>query len=293
MTSLMLFLDCDIRQLHVNDLHAKQVKGMLSYNDSLLVFSNATMNTAGGEVAGNAIMKIKLPHRSKHLTLDAAFNDIYVDSLLKDFHDFDQQFISHNNLSGRVFGKADIFFILNPDGSIVSESVLANIDMDITDGRLRNFEPMKALSRFAEEDQLNDIRFSKLTNQFLIKNKVITIPAMTIKSNVFDIELSGTHDFDNRFKYHLKIPLKNLSKKKQQDADGATETGLLGKTNLFLIIEGQGDQFEVKFDKKRIGKKIAEDLKREKEELKNAFKNEGQEEIKHSKVNEEEFFEFD
>ncbi|MDB5271802.1 MAG: hypothetical protein JWO58_169 [Chitinophagaceae bacterium] len=293
MTSLMLFLDCDIRQLHVNNLHAKQVKGMLAYNDSLLVFSNATMNTAGGEVAGNAIMKIKLPYRSKHLTLDAAFNDIYIDSLLKDFHDFDQDFISHKNLSGRAFGKADIFFILNPDGSIVSESVLASIDMDITDGRLRNFEPMKALSRFAEADQLNDVRFSKLTNQFLIKNKVITIPAMTIKSNVFDIELSGTHDFDNRFKYHLKIPLKNLSKKKQQDAEGAAEAGLLGKTNLFLIIEGQGNQFEVKFDKKRIGKKIADDLKREKEELKNAFKKDGNEEIKHSKVNEEEFFEFE
>jgi hypothetical protein len=293
-TSLMMFLDCDIRQLHVNNLHARQVKGMLSYNDSLLLFSNATMNTAGGEVAGNAIMKIKLPHRSRYLTLDLAFNDIYIDSLLKDFKDFDQSFISHKNLSGRLFGKADIFFILNPDGKIVTESILANIDMDISEGRLRNFEPMKALSRFAEEDQLNDVRFSKLTNQILIKNKVITIPNMVFKSNVCDIELSGTHDFDNRFKYHLKVPLKNLSKKKQKEAEDkdASETGLLGRTNLFIIIEGQGDQFEVKFDKKRLGKKIAEDLKKEKEELKNAFKNE-EPEIKHSKVNEEEFFEFD
>ncbi|HSZ72274.1 MAG TPA: AsmA-like C-terminal region-containing protein [Cytophagaceae bacterium] len=294
MTSLMLFLDCDIHRLHVNNLNAKQVKGMLSYNDSLLVFSNATMNTAGGEVAGNAIMKIKLPLRSKHLTLNTAFNDIYIDSLLKDFKDFDQTFISHNNLSGRLFGKADIFFILNPDGTIVTESILANIDMDLSDGRLRNFTPMKALSRFAEEDQLNDIRFSKLTNQFLIKNKVLSIPNMIIKSNVCDIELSGTHDFDNRFVYHLKVPLKNLSKKKQQEASekNASESGLLGKTNLFILIEGQGDQFEIKFDKKRLGKKIGEDLKKEKEELKNAFKNEEQE-IKHSKVNEEEFFEFD
>jgi AsmA-like C-terminal region len=293
-TSLMLFLDCDIRELHVNNLHAKQVKGMLSYNDSLLLFSNATLNTAGGEVTGNALMKIKLPHRSKYLTLDLAFNDLYIDSLLRDFEDFDQTFISHKNLSGKLVGKADIFFILNPNGSMVTESILASIDMDISDGRLKNFEPMKALSRFAEEDQLNDVRFSKLTNQFLIKNKVITIPTMTLKSNVCDIELSGTHDFDNRFKYHLKVPLKNLSKKKQKEAEDkeASESGLLGKTNLFLVIEGQGDQFEVKFDKKRIGKKIAEDLKKEKEELKNAFKKE-EPEIKHSKVNEEEFFEFE
>ena len=60
---------------------------------------------------------------------------------------------------------------------------------------------------------------------------------------------------------------------------------------MFIIIEGKGDQFEVRYDKKRLGKKISEDLKKEKEELKAAFKNE--EEIKHSKVSEEEFFDFE
>jgi|GEM_PF-3671893 len=294
-TALMLSLDCRIDQLQLADLHASKLSGMLQYNDSLLTFSNGTMNISGGKVSGDARMEIKLPHRSKHIRLANTFSGIAIDSLLHDFHDFEQTFISYKNLSGSLSGKSNVFFILNPDGTVLHESILASIDLDIANGRLQNFAPLMSLSKFAEEASLKDVRFSKLTNQILIQNKQISIPSMRIISNVCDIDLSGTHSFDNIFSYRLKVPLKNLSKRKQTEASekGALDDGgFFGKSNIFILIEGKGNNFEVKFDKVTVRKKIQEDLQKEKEELKKAFRNEAPE-IKNSQVNKEEFFEFE
>ena len=294
-TSLMLSLDCRIDKLQLADLHASAISGLLQYNDSLLTFSNGQMNIAGGKVNGDARMEIKLPHRSKHIRLTNTFSGIAIDSILHDFHDFEQTFISHKNLSGTLTGKSNVFFILNPDGTVLHESILASIDLDITNGRLRDFAPLMSLSKFAEEASLKDVRFSKLTNQILIQNKVISIPSMRIISNVCDIDLSGTHTFDNVFSYRLKVPLKNLSKRKQTEAaeKGALDDGgFFGKSNIFIVIEGKGNDFDVKFDKVSVRKKIQESMAKEKEELKKAFSTEAPE-IKNSQVNKEEFFEFE
>ncbi len=294
-TSLVLSLDCRIEQMHLAGLHARELSGLLQYNDSLMTFTNGKMNICGGKVSGDARIEIKLPQRSRHIRLSNTFSGIAIDSLLFDFHDFEQTFISYKNLSGNLSGKSNVFFIFNPDGTVMHESILANIDLEINNGRLHDFAPMMSLSKFAEETDLKDVRFSKLTNQILIQNKVISIPTMRIISNVCDIDMSGTHSFDNVFSYRLKIPFKNLSKKKQTEAveKGAMEdAGLLAKSNIFIVIEGKGNNFEVKFDKSTVRKKIQADLQKEKEELKKAFRNETPE-IKNSQVNQDEFFEFE
>lgn len=294
-TSLVLSLDCRVDQMYLAGLHASELSGLLQYNDSLMTFTNGKMNICGGKVSGDARMEIKLPQRSRHIRLSNTFSGIAIDSLLFDFHDFEQTFISHKNLSGNLSGKSNVFCIFNPDGTVMHESILANIDLEISNGRLRDFAPMMSLSKFAEEAALKDVRFSKLTNQILIQNKVISIPNMRITSNVCDIDMSGTHSFDNVFSYRLKIPLKNLSKKKQTEAveKGAMEdAGLFSRANIFVVIEGKGNNFEVKFDKSTVRKKIQADLQKEKEELKKAFRNDTPE-IKNSQINQEEFFEFE
>jgi hypothetical protein len=294
-SSLLLSLDCQVENLFLADLHAQKLSGQLQYNDSLLVLNNGKMKISGGEVNGNVVMEVKLPHRARHINLSNTFSGIAIENLLESFHDFEQEFITHKILSGKVSGKSSVFFIMNPDGTVLHESILANIDVEIADGRLRDFKPMMSLSRFAEESSLKDVRFSQLTNQVLIKNSVVTIPTMHIVSNVCDIELSGTHTFDNAFAYRLKVPLKNLSKKKQAEAaaTGSIENpGLLGNANIFILIEGKGDDFEVKYDKGSVRKKIQADIQKEKQELKDAFNNKVPE-VKNSQVNQEEFFEFE
>ena len=293
-TGLLLSLDCKIENLYLANLHATKLSGQLQYNDSLLVFGNGKFEISGGHVTGDIVMKVKLPHRSRHINLISTFSGIAIDNLLKSFRDFEQDFITHKILSGKVSGKSSVFFIINPDGTVLHESILANIDLTIVDGRLRDFKPMMSLSRFAEESSLKDIRFSQLTNQLLIKNKVVTIPTMHIVSNVCDIELSGTHTFDNAFSYRLKVPMNNLSKRRQAEAaitGSINNPGLLGKSNIFIIIEGKGDDFKIKYDKGSVLKKIQLDMQKEKQELKDAFKKAP--EIKNSQVNEEEFFDFE
>ena len=74
----------------------------------------------------------------------------------------------------------------------------------IKNGRLKDFEPAKNLSRFADVNELKDLNFSTLSNTIEIKNNTIFIPKMNITTNALSLTLSGSHKFDNYIDYrHL------------------------------------------------------------------------------------------
>jgi len=62
------------------------------------------------------------------------------------------------------------------------------------------------------------VKFATLKNQIEIKDKVISFPAMDIKSSAINIQASGTHTFDNVINYRLRILLSELLSKKARKA---------------------------------------------------------------------------
>jgi len=99
---------------------------------------------------------------------------------------------------------------------------------------------------------------------------------MHVSSDKMDMDVFGTHNFENEYNYHLNILLSDILGKKlkpeKENEFGIIRDDGFGKTRIFLNIIGKGDKFEVKYDKKEVSAKIKEDVKKEGVALKQAIK---------------------
>jgi hypothetical protein len=165
---------------------------------------------------------------------------------------------------------------LNPNIKAIS----ADGRYTLTEGALIDFDPIKSLSDFIALSELENIKFSRLENDFYIKNNYIAIPQMDIRSTASDFSISGKHDFDNKYEYHIKMYLSELlSRKAKKNKTHSTEFGAieddgLGRTSVFLKITGEGEDIKVVYDLKAAGGNIKKSLKTEKESLKSILNKE-------------------
>ena len=102
---------------------------------------------------------------------------------------------------------------------------------------------------------------------------------MNIKSSALSVSIAGTHSFDNEIDYQIKLLLSELISKKARKRNanlnnefGAVEDDGLGRTALYLKMDGNVDNPNIYFDKIRIKEKIKSEVKKEIEEIKNIIK---------------------
>jgi hypothetical protein len=269
----------NIDNLNYKNFSASNIKGNLIYKPGLLSFNSFNLNSADGFLSGDCFLARE---NGKDFISRGSFNldRIDIKKAFISFHNFGQDFIKAENIAGSLSGKLSLLMpldsLLNPKiNAITAEGKYA-----LTDGVLVNFDPVKSLSRFIELSELENITFSKLENDFYIRNNYIAIPQMDIRSSASDFTVSGKHGFDYDYEYHVKIYLSELlSKKVSRNKSFSTEFGAveedgLGRTSIFLKITGLGEDVKVGYDMKAASGNIKQNLKKEKENLKSILNKE-------------------
>ena len=219
-------------------------------------------------------------------------NGIHIDSAFYIFEDFRQDFIKQEHLKGQAYADVDLEMVLNENLKLFPETLIANISAIIKNGELNNFEPMKRLNRYLDDEGLSKLRFGDLKNEIHIENETVFIPQMQVISNVTTIQLTGTHTFDQKINYRVIAPLRSKKKIDPDEAFGAIEEDQTGSAKIFLKITGTTDNYTVAYDKEAVKQKIASDLKKEVKELKDAFKLKGKERKKELELEVDEYFEW-
>jgi len=285
---VQLNFNCDVKELKYKRFNPTKIKGDLLVKNQVAVSRNITMNAMGGSLTLNGIVDAKNP---KAIDVVSSFklNGIHVDSIFYVFENFYQDFIQDKNLKGQAYADVELEMVLNEQLHLVSPTLIADISATIKNGQLNNFEPLKKLNKYIDDESLSKLRFGDLKNEIHIENQTIYIPQMDIKSNATDIRLSGTHTFDQHIDYRVVAPLRNKKKIDADEAFGAVEDDGSGKPKIFLKIIGTTDKYEVSLDKDAVKKKIASDLKKEVQELKDAFKQKGIKKKKELELSTEEF----
>jgi hypothetical protein len=160
--------------------------------------------------------------------------------------------------------------LLNPN----VRAVIAEGKYLLTNGALINFDPVRALSSFIELSELENIKFDKLENEFFIRSNVFYVPQMEINSSAVDLSVNGKHSFDNDYEYHVRMLLSEILSNKARknrsvsDEFGEVQDDGLGRTSIFLRINGKGEDVKVGYDMKASGNQIKENIKKEKQTLK-------------------------
>ncbi|MBQ0734823.1 AsmA family protein [Aquimarina celericrescens] len=223
------------------------------------------MDAAGGNIRLSGYFNGSDP---KHIYMqpDLVMNNVDLDKLLFKFENFGQDHLVSENLQGkltsRIKGKIRVYPDMVPD---LDQSTI-EMDVKVLNGRLKNYDPMLALSDYMGDKNLQNIRFDTLQNSLDIKKGKINIPTMTIESTLGHIELSGTHDNNQNIDYYLRIPWKTVRKAATQKLFGNKKDAAINEVQedeivevdpnekikyLNLKIKGSIDDYKVSLGKKK------------------------------------------
>ena len=290
--NLNLNFNCDVKALKYKRFKPTAIKGDLLVKNQVAVSRNISLKAMGGDLTLNGIVDAKNP---KAIDVISSFklNGVQVDSIFYVFENFHQDFIEDKHLKGQTFADVSLEMTLNQKLNLVSETLIADISATIKNGELNNFEPLQSLKKYLDDETLSRLRFADLKNDIHIENKIIYIPQMEIRSNATILQVSGTHTFDQKIDYRVIAPLRNRKKIDPDEAFGAIEEDKTGKAKIFLKIIGTTDEFDVSYDKAALKNKLGNDMKKEVQELKEAFRLKGKKKKKELEVEKDDYFDWD
>ena len=240
----------NVKKLKRRKVQISDIGGELSFNDREFFIEQLLMKLAGGTVDMRGDFTITKDHK---LLVKSFLQAEKVDMkrLLAEFENFGQASFTDDNIKGRLTAQTYLYAPFKPDLSMDEPKLHLVTDMRINDGELLDYEPMMALSRFVKVSELERVRFADMQNQIEIKNRVMDIPAMYIKSNVVRLTFSGTHNFDDKLTYYMQLKLSDVLfgkfRRKNRDPDQIKDkTGGIG-----VIVTGTSEKPNVKYMKKR------------------------------------------
>ena len=262
---------------------AKELKGKISLDDALISGEDISLFADEGFYEGR--FDLHTPHEGQYL-FEAALKaeKVQMSSVFASFDNFDQETITGKNLNGRLSVQARLEAPMSPELQIDIEGLEALAEMTIEEGRLRDYEPMQALSRFAEVEELEDVSFKTLKNTITISKGQIQIPEMAISSNVLNLNLSGSHSFENNIDYVVKLRLGDMlfAKRDKNSANKEFEEHLeIAKRDddhrIPIHISGTVDDPQIGISSESLSGSLKESLKKQGQEIKDLFKKKDQE----------------
>ena len=252
----------DIGELNYHKYNLKNVKANLQSEESNVFRVNQLdFDIVGGNFSITGYLSGK---DKKHIYFkpDIRIKNIDLDKFMLKFDSFGQDHLVAENLHGKFSGKISGKIHLHADLVPKIDDSEINIEMTVVNGRLENYAPIMALSDYFEDSKLKSVRFDTLQNTFLLKNSFLTIPKMSINTNLGFIELSGNQKVSGKMDmdYLIGIPWKMISKaagrklfKRTKETTESPEEIQYKNENARLVyvnILGDLENYEIKLKKK-------------------------------------------
>ncbi len=282
--AIELDLKAQVEELVFEKFTATHINGTIRMKDRVLVVAPMAFNTADGAVLGSLRLdgSAGASASAYPLAIEATIQDIDVKQLFAEFQDFGQTFIGQQHLSGRARANINFSAPLSPAMKLDLDRLVCTLDIAVENGGIKGHPQLLAIADYLRKNKLvapfvdtnelrkrlADVRFAHLENRIEIRDGAVHIPVMAVKSSALDIELSGTHGFDDRIDHHLNFRLSDLFKLGDPRAD---EFGPIADDGtgmrIFLHMYGMANDPQFENDGAMAATKRRQQFQQEKQEL--------------------------
>ena len=261
-----------------NKFGASKAKASVYLDENSLFAENIYLKTLSGSIEGKGKCEIKKNNKVA-IIFDAEMKGLDIRETFIVFDNFGQKDLTYDNLRGKTNVSLKSKAVFSQSLSVEPASIIATADIDVFEGKLVGYEPLNGLNKIIKKRDFSNIEFERLTSKISISNKIISIPKTEIKSNVMNLKINGTHTFDNEIEYHLEVKLSDIKNKKDkiftEDEYGYVVDDGLGNPTFFILITGTINNPKYKqIDKRAMKEKIQENIKTEKQNIKQILKDE-------------------
>lgn len=263
----------NIDKIVFNAFNAKNFVGILELKNRKLLAKNFSFTSFDGDITLNGFADAS---DTSFIQINCAANliDVDVHKMFSQLNNFGQAAIIDKNIQGKATAQIDFSAKWNDHLVCDVSSILAGADITINKGELIDFSSLESLSKYIELKELKRIKFSTLKTHVDIKNQLISFSKTVVSNSALDLDVFGTHSFNNEIDYHIKLLLgeylaKRPGKSKQLDEELLeNQSDPESKRSVFIHMTGTTDKPIIKYDKKAMKQKIKQDLKDEKKSLK-------------------------
>jgi len=211
-------LDFKVDEFINKNFKAKQLKGNLILAGNEFNVQNSGMEFAGGKVELN--MKVsKLQNSINPLQLQAKMKDVNLKEFFYAFNNFNQTTFSHEHIDGKLSLDVSLRAEINDKLDFLTKDLDGVATFKITDGSLRNFEPMQRLSNFLLKGRdFSDVQFGEITSNINMSGTKMNVSRMEVESTVLTMFIEGRYDLNDSSDLSIQVPLSNLKKRDQDFA---------------------------------------------------------------------------
>jgi len=181
---------------------------------------------AGGRMTANAHFD---GTNAQKITLDSKLSveDMNIEKLMLKLDNFGEDILINKNIKGIISGQIRSTLLIHPDLTPIVDQSMAQMDLEILNGALINFAPMKAMSAYFTDKNLMMVRFDTLRNTLAFRDGAVFIPDMNINSSLGFMEIAGKQSLNMQMEYYIRVPLKMVTSigfkklfgKKQEEVD--------------------------------------------------------------------------
>lgn len=267
-----------VNKLSFGKFVAEQIIGTVLLKNQKLALKDVSLQATDGIIKLNAFADAS--KENIVISGDCDLEKLNIQKLFTQLNNFGQSTLQDKNLKGFVTANIDFTGNWSKQLELDLNSLNATSSILIERGELIGFKPLESLGKYIDINELKHIKFSTLQSALEIKNKTITIPRTSIKSNAINIEWWGKHTFDNVVDYHIQLLLSELLAKKTRANKAFDEELSLvendpeNRRSVFILMTGPIDNPTIKYDRKGAKEKIKQDLKQEKQTIKQLLKEE-------------------
>jgi hypothetical protein len=262
-----------IDKIDFNAFVAKNFAGTLELKNKKLLAKNFSFAAFTGDITLNGFADAS---DSNFIKINCGTNlvDVDIRKMFSQLNNFGQTVIEDKNLQGKATAQIDFSAVWNNHLACNLSSVMAGADIVIDKGELIGIASLESLSKYIELNELKRIKFSTLKTHVDIKNQLISFSKTELSNSALNLDVWGTHSFNNDIDYHIKLLLgeflaKRPGKNKQLDEELIeNENDPESKRSVFIHMTGTVDKPIIRYDKKAMKQKVKQDLKDEKKNLK-------------------------
>lgn len=288
---ILLDVKLSLGDFKFRKFHAQAINGGMLLKNQRLSFKKMQFNTCSGSALVSGKIEANYPKKVL-FECSADLKNIDATMAFTQFENFGQDFLLAKHVKGRI--TTDIYLLAETDKqlNVLKDKIYTKTKIKIKDGELTSFEPLIELEEFLNEEfklgfDLKQLQFKTLENDIEVINKKIFIPEMAIRTKDLNMDISGTHTFDQVIDYSFKVKHSDIfkaSKENKIDKEYGVVENNDKTATLPLKMTGTVDNPKFSYDIKKKTDIIKENIKKEGKAIIDAFRNE----LKGSKKKQEE-----
>ena len=210
---LRLDLQLNADTFQYRNLTARQLKSNMLVTKQFLHLRNVSMGAFGGQfgLTGRLDYLDRLPSR---LDVRCQVSGADVREVFRTFENFGQTALTAGQINGTWSSSGTFRANLNSEYRVVPASMAGNLTIQLRDGALIGFEPLKRIQKFIFKNRdFDHVRFATIDNRLQLRGTDVEVAQMEVESSVLTLFLQGIYSFQNRTNLRIQVPLSNLRKR--------------------------------------------------------------------------------